>query len=78
MNAAKRNSTISFSAYCLPQSIDTGTEFSRKGAKAQSAIAFARVFFAPLRLCARELFSNLEPFEWSLSQLAGVEQAGSL
>jgi hypothetical protein len=27
-------------------------DFSRKGAKAQSATAFLRVFFAPLRLCA--------------------------
>jgi len=26
-----------------------GEEFSRKGAKAQSATAFLRVFFAPLR-----------------------------
>ena len=31
--------------------------FSRKGAKAQSATAFPRVFFAPLRLCARNFFS---------------------
>jgi len=27
--------------------------FSRKGAKAQSAAAFSEVFFASLRLCAR-------------------------
>jgi hypothetical protein len=33
--------------------------FSRKGAKAQSAAAFLKVFFAPLRLCAfaGEIFS---------------------
>ena len=30
--------------------------FSRNGAKAQSATAFLRVFFAPLRLCARKYF----------------------
>ena len=29
--------------------------FSRKGAKSQSAAAFLRVFFASLRLCARNL-----------------------
>jgi len=29
---------------------------SRKGAKTQSAAAFLRVFFAPLRLCARKMF----------------------
>ena len=28
-------------------------DFSRKGAKTQSAAAFLRVFFAPLRLCVR-------------------------
>src|SRR5215212_1496164 len=34
--------------------------FSRKDAKAQSAIAFPGLFFAPLRLCvfAREIFSS--------------------
>src|SRR5215216_7846037 len=33
-------------------------ELSRKGAKAQSATAFLRVFFAPLRLCARKRVSQ--------------------
>src|ERR1041384_5125987 len=33
-------------------------DFSRKGAKAQSAIAFLNVFFAPLRLCARNTSSS--------------------
>jgi hypothetical protein len=31
------------------------TFFSRKGAKAQSAAALLKDFFAPLRLCARHL-----------------------
>src|SRR5881394_1695113 len=34
-------------------------ELSRKGAKAQSATAFLRAFFAPLRLCARKLQAAL-------------------
>jgi hypothetical protein len=31
---------------------------SRKGAKAQSATAFLKDFFAPLRLCEKDLFSR--------------------
>jgi hypothetical protein len=41
--------------------ITLGEELSRKGAKAQSATAFLRVFFAPLRLCAfarEKMFSH--------------------
>ena len=38
-----------------------GEELSRKGAKAQSATAFLRVFFAPLRLCARQMFAQRFP-----------------
>jgi hypothetical protein len=33
----------------LVQGIDTGEDLSRKGEKAQSATAFLRTFFAPLR-----------------------------
>src|SRR3954454_14509234 len=33
-----------------------GKDFSRKGEKAQSAAAFLEVFFAPLRLCGRNIF----------------------
>ena len=46
--------------------------FSRKGAKAQSATAFLKVFFAPLRLCPRKLFLTcvliLLPFTAAFSQ----------
>jgi hypothetical protein len=40
--------------------------FSRKGAKAQSAAAFLAVFFAPLRLCGRNVFLrfSLEDSRW--------------
>jgi hypothetical protein len=40
-----------------PKSSSTEKNLSRKGAKAQSATAFLRLFFAPLRLCARIFFS---------------------
>jgi hypothetical protein len=35
--------------------------FSRKGAKAQSAAAFSEVFFASLRLCARNILATDAP-----------------
>jgi len=36
-------------------------ELSRKAAKTQSATAFLRIFFAPLRLCARKYFGQRSP-----------------
>jgi hypothetical protein len=39
-------------------------DFSRKGAKTQSAVAFLRIFFATLRLCVR----NILPIPWGLER----------
>jgi len=38
--------------YAFAQSSLSEEDFSRKGAKTQSAAAFLSVFFAPLRFCA--------------------------
>ena len=42
----------------LHESTEEEEDISRKGAKAQSAAAFLRVFFAPLRLSVRKLFPS--------------------
>ena len=43
-------------AWLCTKSTRMRDDYSRKGAKAQSATAFLWVFFAPLRLCARNFF----------------------
>ena len=42
----------------------SGEDLSRKGAKAQSATAFLKDFFAPLRLCARDHSSSIDAFRY--------------
>ena len=54
---------------CLDANLGTFREdLSRKDAKAQSAAAFLRVFFASLRLCARRIFPA-KAFQRGLSTL---------
>ena len=47
---------------------DTKQDLSRNGAKAQSAAAFLKVFFASLRLCVSRFFFQL----WALAILLNV------
>jgi len=60
-HAGKPEQELSLYVGSFVRKVPLGKELSRKGAKAQSATAFLKGFFAPLRLCARKMFGQRSP-----------------